>query len=167
MTWSNLLSGFIGGLVGGVLSLAAAFMTIRHDRSQARQDTSRSACNVIKHDILTIRNAIWTMVDGKDLSESRLYALLAEIHAATQDILYVKIGQVDNEKLRSRINDLIDVVVEWYENARESPTAVDQKLAKAIESHTASVLSSIEDYLADKKLTSDQSPPDLPAMENA
>jgi hypothetical protein len=174
MTWSNLLSGFIGGLVGGLLSIVAAFMTIRHERSQARQDraqvredASRRACNVIKQDILAINNALSTIFDSNDSSESRIYALLEEIHAPAQRILYLYNVQIANEKLRSRISRFTYMVVEWYTNARESPTTVKQEPAKAIESYAGYVLKSIEDYLGDKPLTPDESAPDLPATENA
>jgi hypothetical protein len=36
-TWTNLLSGFLGAIVGGLITLLATWLTIRHERALARE----------------------------------------------------------------------------------------------------------------------------------
>ena len=51
---SNLLSGLFGALLGGLASIVASVMTMRHERSQARRNDSRDAGYSIKENILKI-----------------------------------------------------------------------------------------------------------------
>ena len=171
MTWSNLLSGFIGALVGGVFSIIATSMNFRHEQSQKRQSASRTASNAIVENILVISKAMldtqWTIDHSNNSSDPIIYSSLETVQAAAQRILYVHNVLIANEKLRSRISDLIDMVEVWYTNARESPATVSQQRIKSIESYMEYVNQSIQAHLRDLPLPPHNSPPDLRAMGNS
>ncbi len=85
MTWSNLLSGLIGALLGGLFSIVAAVMTFRHERSQARQGESRTASGAILENIIAIRQAMrdiqWTMDPSNDSSDRSIDSSLETVRA--------------------------------------------------------------------------------------
>jgi gas vesicle protein len=156
---SNLLSGLFGALIGGLAAIVAAGMTSRHDRSQARRNDSRRAAYSIKENILKIKDAIYRFPAG---SESENDTLLETVRTLAESIRYVLIGQIDNRELRSRIDELISVVIVWYDNA-ESVSAERMKVTSRYMSY---VDGSIQDYLDEKQLSQYQSPPNLLAVEN-
>src|SRR4051794_28196492 len=93
MTWSNLLSGLIGALVGGLFSIGATILTFNHEQSQVRQSASRTACNAIVENILTINTAMgeaqWAIDHSNDSSDPAIYSSFETVRSAAQRILYV------------------------------------------------------------------------------
>jgi hypothetical protein len=171
MTWSNLLSGLIGALVGGVFSLLATVITIRHERSRVRREASHTASDAIKENMLTIRQAMfdiqWAMDPSNDSSDPSVDPLLETVRAAAQRILYLYSDPIADETLRSRIDIFVDMVEVWYKNARQSSRTVNQKRIESIESYMGYVNESIKAHRNDLQLPPDQPPPDVRATENA
>lgn len=155
----NLLSGLFGALIGGLAAIVAAVMTTRHERSQAKRNDSRRAGYSIKENILKIKDAMWRF-PAPSVSENN--ALLETVRTLTESIRYVLNGQIACEELRSRIDELIRVVIVWYDNAE----SVSEERKKATVKYMRYVDGAIQDYLDDKELPLYQSPPDLLEMEN-
>ncbi|SRR6266487_451310 len=156
---SNLLSGLLGALIGGLAAIVAAVMTSRHDRSQARRSDSRRAAYSIKENILKIKDAMWRFPAASDSEKD---TLLETVRTLAESIRYVLIGQIDNKELRSRIDELISVVIVWYDNAE----SVSEEPRKTTSKYMSYVDGSIQDYLDERQLPRYQSPPDLLAVEN-
>jgi len=156
---TNLLSGLFGALIGGLAAIVAAVITARHERSQAKRNDSRRAGYSIKENILKIKDAMWRFPAASDSEND---ALLETVRTLTESIRYVLNGQIPREELRSRIDELIKVVVVWYDNAE--PVSEERK--KATVNYMRYVDGSIQDYLDDKELPPYQSPSDLLEIEN-
>jgi hypothetical protein len=158
---SNLLSGFIGALVGGLFSVVAAVMTIRHERAQVRKDASYAASGAITDNILIIGKAMYetqrAMDPARKAPGSEIYALREKVHSAAQSILYRYNVVIANKDLRSRIGSLVNMVNIWYENALNSSADVNQKRIDSINSYTRCVNDSIQAHLDGQSL-----PPDEP-----
>jgi hypothetical protein len=71
MAWSNLLSGLIGALLGGLFSIVASVITMRQQRSQARQGASHTASSAIVDNILAIKQAMLDVQAAKDSRTTR------------------------------------------------------------------------------------------------
>ncbi len=160
---SNLLSGLVGGVVGGLLSVMAALMGIRHERSQMRQDTSRIAVGAIKQNILTIRDALdaaqWALNPESKSPASAVDSALATIRAANRSVVYEHKGLIADKELRSRIDNLDNMVTAWYENAKKSPPAVNQQGIRSIDTYMAYIIKSIEAHLDGDPLPRDEPHP--------
>jgi hypothetical protein len=171
MTLSNLVSGLIGALVGGLFSLGGAILTIRHEQKQVRRGASHNASNAVMENIITIRKAMLdvqrTMSQSNDPSDPGIYSLLGTVQTAAQNTLYIYNALIADERLRSRISNLVDIVDVWYQNARESPVAVNQKRIESIESYTGYVIESIQAHLRGLPLPDDGPRPDMLATGKA
>ncbi len=163
MTWSNLLSGLIGALVGGVFSIIASVVTMRQERSQARHASSRTASTAIVDNILAIKRAMFDIQNTDPGNDSPFET----IYASAERILFVYNVMITNKVLRSRIRELMEMVAIWYQSVRQSPQDVSQKDADAIRSYMGYVDQSIKAYLDDRSLPADQPPPSLLAASNA
>lgn len=164
MAWSNLLSGLVGALLGGLFSIVASVITRRQQRSQARQATSHTASSAIVDNILAIKQA---MLDIQKAKDSKNNSSFETVHAAAERILFVYNVLIADKMLRSRISELINVVNVWYRNAWQLPRPVNQKRIESIVSHMDHVRKSIQAHLDGQPLPPCQSPPDLLAMKNA
>jgi hypothetical protein len=157
---SNLLSGLIGGVVGGLLSVMAAFMGIRHERSQMRLDTSRVAVGAISKNMLAIRTSLdqaqWALDPARKAPPSAVDSPMATILAATRSILYEYKGLIADMELRSRIDKLVDMVANWYDNAEESSAEVNQQGISSIDSYMGFVNRSIDAHRDGQPLPLDQ-----------
>jgi hypothetical protein len=106
MTWSNLLSGLIGALVGGIFSIIASVVTMRQERSQARHASSRTASTAIVDNILAIKKA---MFDIQNIDPGNVSSF-ETIHASAERILFVYNVMITDVALRSRVRELIEMV---------------------------------------------------------
>jgi hypothetical protein len=163
MAWSNLLSGLIGALIGGLFSIAASVMTMRQERSQARQRASHTAASAIVDNILTIKKAMEDIQAAADVGSDSSFEA---IHAASERILFVYNVLIANKELRSRISELIKRVNAWYENARKSSKTANQERIDSIISYMGYVRQSIEAHLEDPRLPKRISSSDVQATES-
>ena len=129
MNWSNLLSGVIGALLGGLLAIVASLMSARQQRS------------------LTLAT----------LAEERRQTQLQISYSACAEIL----GDMLTE-LRSRINQLKDLMEQWYEKTDwVTERSVQQERYDAIMPFMEYVNLSIRAHMNDQPLPAEETPPDL------
>ncbi len=152
MTWSNLLSGFIGAVVGGAFSIATAMITTRGERSRIRRDVSRGAANAIMRNIVTIGNAMSriqsAMNPDSQPPDSDIEKLIAgsmeEVNTATQSILYEHKALISDPALRARIDSLVDMIEKWSEDAQVAPNDVISRGIDSIKSYMKGVTDSLD-----------------------
>jgi hypothetical protein len=123
MNWSNLLSGVIGALLGGLLAIGASLMSARQQRSltlatlaeerrQTKLQTSHTARAEILADPLTIKRA---MIDLMSATRADAATVFRTVYSTVERIFIVHNSVIADIELRSRVNELKDLMEQWYE----------------------------------------------------
>jgi hypothetical protein len=171
---ANLLSGVIGAVVGGILAFLAAYLTMRQQRSlalatsvedwrQTRLSASYAASAKILSDMLIVKQGMW---DARKSSDPRAQ-VLPTVHAAAERIL-VHNARIADKDLRSRINELNELINQWYELVYQADTTDESKrLYKLVIPYMEYMDKSIRAHIDDDPLPSHEAPPDLRAEDNA
>jgi hypothetical protein len=170
MNWSNLLSGVIGALLGGLLAIVASLMSARQQRSltlatlaeerrQTQLQISYSACAEILGDMLTIKRA---MIDLMSATRSDATIAFRTVYGTVERIFIVHNSVVADTELRSRINQLKDLMEQWYEKTDwVTERSVQQERYDAIMPFMEYVNLSIRAHMNDQPLPAEETPPDL------
>jgi len=179
MTWSNLLSGLIGAVLGGLLTLAASIMTMKQqrslaleaaaeDRRQAQLRASYSASARILEDMLTLKDGLNALLPLMIRANTSAAADYDTAFNALDRIFVVHNALIADEALRSRINALTILVSEQWmsqENRRaDEPTQAKRR--DLIISYMEHVNQSIRAHLDNKPLPLTESVPNLLAVKN-
>jgi hypothetical protein len=158
---SNLLSGLIGAVIGGLFSFAATLVGIRHERTRMRQDTSHIAAVAVKKNISAIKEAMddaqWALNPASEEPASAADSALATIRTATRSVMYEYKSLIADKELRSRVDNLATMVITWYENAEKSTPAVNQQGNESIAAYMRCVITSIDAHLDGAPLPPDES----------
>ena len=80
MNLSNLLSGLIGAVIGGIFSFAGSYWTMKQQRSQTRLVASHTASSAILDNIATIKNGMYRVRQALDSGETPSFDT---VHAGT------------------------------------------------------------------------------------
>ena len=157
MNLSNLLSGLIGAVIGGIFSFAGSYWTMKQQRSQTRLGASHSASSAILDNIATIKNGMYR---ARKALKSRETPSFDTVHAAAERIVFVYNVLIADKELRTRISQLISLVKVWYENAL-LPSRVNEETEYEIYSYMDYVRNSIIAHLDEKDLPGKEPVPDL------
>jgi hypothetical protein len=170
MDWSNLLSGVIGALLGGILAIVASLMTARQQRSltlatfaeerrQTQLQISYAACAEILSDMLTIKRA---MIDLMDADRAAAAIAFRTVYSTVERIFIVHNSVIADVELRSRINQLKDLMEQWYEKTEwVTERSVQQERYDLIMPFMEYVNMSIRAHMNDQPLPPGEPPPDL------
>jgi hypothetical protein len=175
MAWSNLLSGIIGAVLGGLLAVVASVITSRQqrsltlaafaeDRRQSRLRSSYGASGEILSSMLTAKAAMYdVMDDGSDWSASH-----DKVRTTMERVSILYNPLIADEELRSRINDLIYLAQEWLNktDARTGKSLQNERIDLVLP-YMEFISQSIRAHLDDRALPPVEYAPDLPDKEAA
>jgi hypothetical protein len=174
MNWSNLLSGVIGALLGGLLAIVASLMSARQQRSltlatlaeerrQTQLQISYTACAEILSDMLTIKRA---MIDLMAATRADAAAVFRTVYSTVERIFIVHNSVVAEGDLRERINQLKDLMEQWYEKTDwVTERSVQQERYDLIMPFMEYVNLSIRAHMNDQPLPPSEIPPSLATEE--
>jgi hypothetical protein len=175
MDWSNLLSGVIGALLGGLLAIVASLMSARQQRSltlatlaeerrQTKLQISYTACAEILADMLTIKRA---MIDLMGATRADAGIAFRTVYSTVERIFIVHNSVVADLELRSRVNELKDLMEQWYEKTDwVTERSVQQERYDFIMPFMEYVNLSIRAHMNDQPLPSSETPPTLSTEED-
>src|SRR5690348_13167097 len=120
--WPNLLSGIVGAVVGGLAALIASIITMKQQRQLALEEskenrrqeqlrTSRAAGAQILVKMLTIKQGLWDVQRALDAGKD---PPLGAVYQAAESVLVVHNSQIVDKDLRSRVNELCELLDIWY-----------------------------------------------------
>jgi hypothetical protein len=167
MNWTNLLSGLIGAVVGGLLAILAAFITMKQQRSlalaaaeeerrQSRVTAARNACIEILGCMLTIRDGLLGLATKEEDSPAAIAA-----RVALDRLVTIHIALIQGEpELRDRLRSIMNVLDEWREYWQDDSTKKDEN-RQLIVDYMRYLAESIRAYLDNDALPSKQDPPHL------
>ena len=169
MSLDNLLSGLVGAVVGGLLAIAAAVITMTQQRSlalaaaaeerrQSRLAASRDACVEVLASLVTIKLGLDGLATQKEDSPQAVDAL-----NAAERLYVVHNSLVADPVLQSRVDALIPLLEQWRRNwAAEITTK--KKRRDLILDYMEYLNQSIRAHLDDRALPSEQPSPDLESV---
>lgn len=171
MNSTNLLSGLIGAVLGGVLAIVASFMTMRQqrtlalsaaeeDRRQLRLAASRNACIEILACMVTIKAGLNGLATEKEDSPEAVAA-----YNAADRITIVHNALVEDTELRSRIDTMVNVVLWEWRNSWNASAARKAENKKLVMQYMGHVSDSIRTYLDNRPLPPEQQSPSLQTTE--
>jgi hypothetical protein len=176
MSWSNLLSGIIGAVLGGLLAIIASFITMRQqqslalatfaeDRRQAQLRASYSACTEILNNMLIIKQAMQNVMTGP---RSDAITAFKTAYDSAERIFIVYNTLVADGDLRSRINELKGVVEQWYQNTEwETDKSVQGERYELVVPFMEYINLSIRAHLDNQSLPPAETPPNLLAEKKS
>lgn len=175
MTLSNLLTGLIGAVLGGLLAIGASIMTMRQQRSltmatfaeerrQVQLRMSYTASAEILANMLTIKEGLGALSSD----EKRNNPKFDRAFAAADRIITVYNPQIADTALRARINDFVILIEQWASSEnRIWQFEVYAERYNLLTAFMAYLNESVKAHIDDKPLPPHESPPDLLAVKGS
>jgi hypothetical protein len=112
--------------------------------------------------MLIVKQGMW---DAREASDAGAH-VLPTIHAAAERIL-IHNARISDKDLRSRINELNELINQWYELVYQAhTTAVNKRLYELVIPYMEYMDKSIRAHIDDEPLPSHEARPDLRAVDN-
>jgi hypothetical protein len=179
MSWSNLLSGLVGALIGGLLTLAASIMTMKQqrslaleataeDRRQAQLRASYAAGARILEDMLVIKEGLQLLLMRSMAYNPAKEATQKAAYDAVDRMFVVHNALIADDELRTRINALVNIINERWTSAYTS-NADESKVelqSSAVLNYMEHVNKSIRAHLDNGPLPPAEPVPDLSTIDD-